>query len=294
MAVIYSLASQVFFILNFTCVGFLRIGYSTQQILQTRMSIGFIINFTFCYFQKIPVYPKNTTELKLMVSRGLLGGITAIIMFQSFKYLNISDCVVFGNTNPIWTNFLAAMFLGEKLTKKSLIFCLISFFGMLLIIKPDFLLDLSVEENPIQMQGRNQLKGCALALLGSILLSFVQIIISKVQKQMKCNNAQLLMYNHFFGCIITGIAELQLPNNEIIVNQRFILFILTMGVLAFISQILFTRSFTLEKASIISPLQYTGVVLSFLVDIFFFNEQIQLTSVLGAIFVVVGSIAIIL
>ncbi|EWS72540.1 integral membrane protein DUF6 containing protein (macronuclear) [Tetrahymena thermophila SB210] len=245
-------------------------------------------------FHIIPVYPKNITELKLMVSRGLLGGITAIIMFQSFKYLNISDAVVFGNTNPIWTSFLAAIFLGEKLTIKSLIFSFISFLGMLLIIKPDFFFEATLDKEPINMQGRNQVKGCMFALFGSILLSFIQIILSKVQKQMKCNNAQLLMYNHFFGCIITGITELQLPNNDIIVNKRFLFIILIMGVLAFISQLLFTRSFTLEKASIISPLQYIGVVLSFLVDIFFFNEQIYLTSVLGAVLIIVGSIAIIL
>ncbi|KAL4427177.1 hypothetical protein ABPG74_013381 [Tetrahymena malaccensis] len=294
MAITYALVCQVFFILMFTCVGLLRQGYTTQQILQTRMCVGFILNVIFCHIQNISVYPKNNVELKLMVLRGVLGGIALLILFQSFKLLNISDGIVIANTNPLWTSLLASVFLGEKITKKQVIFSLVSFTGIILIVKPNFLFKNIQTENQTQIPGRNQFLGCMLALIASFLLSAIQIISSKVQKQLKCNSAQLLIYNHFFSCIISGLVQLDSPNNSIQITKEFIFIILIMGLFGFIAQLLFFRSFTLEKASVVSPLQYTEVVLSFAVDIFFFNEQIFLLNVIGSILVIIGSIAILI
>lgn len=62
-----------------------------------------------------------------------------LVVFETFKLLNMSDAIVVANTNPIWTSFLAAIFLGEKLTRKSLLFCMISFIGIVLIVKPNFI-----------------------------------------------------------------------------------------------------------------------------------------------------------
>lgn len=118
MAIIYSLFSQIFFIIMFSCVGLLRIGYTTSEIVQVRMSISFIINYIFCYLLKIPIYPRNDLELKLMVFRGVFGTITTLFIFESFKLLNLSDAIVIADTNPIWTSFLSAYFLGEKLSKR--------------------------------------------------------------------------------------------------------------------------------------------------------------------------------
>ncbi|KAL4441178.1 hypothetical protein ABPG74_002128 [Tetrahymena malaccensis] len=292
MAIIYAFASQIFFVTMFTCVGMLRKGYTTQEIVQGRQCIGFILNFIFCYLQKIPIYPKNTLELKLMIVRGVVGGIAMLLVFESFKLLNLSDAIVVTNTNPIWTTFLASIFLGENLSKKSVIFCFISFIGIVLIIKPAFIFGEASQQH--QIESRNQVLGVLIALVGAICISFIQIVVSKMQKQMKLNNAQVLMYSYFFSCIISGIAQLETPNNEFQATSKYLCLISIIALLGFIAQLFFSRSFTLEKASIISPLQYTEVILSFMIDIFFFNEQIFLVNVIGSLLVVVGSIAIII
>ncbi|EAR97533.2 integral membrane protein DUF6 containing protein (macronuclear) [Tetrahymena thermophila SB210] len=225
MAILYAIAGNVFFIVMFTCVGLMRKGYSTFQIIQGRMCIGIILNYLFCYIQNIPIFPKNYTELKLMALRGILGAIVMLLAFTSYKLLTLSDAVVVTNTTPLFTCFLSVPYLGEKLTKKQIFYSLLSFIGIVLVVRPAFLFN----SKTVEIEGRNQLLGCLLGLLS-----------------------------------LSG----------------------------FIAQMFQSRSYTLEQASIITPLSYTQVIMSFFVDIFLFNEQIYLTSLIGSFLVIFGSIAI--
>ncbi|KAL4446446.1 hypothetical protein ABPG74_001187 [Tetrahymena malaccensis] len=288
MAIIYAIAGNIFFIVMFTCVGLMRKGYSTFQIIQGRMCIGIILNYLFCYIQNIPIFPKNYTELKLMALRGILGAIVMLLAFTSYKLLTLSDAVVVTNTTPLFTCFLSVPYLGEQLTKKQIFYSLLSFIGIVLVVRPAFLFGVKV----VEIEGRNQLLGCLLGLLSSFLMSFVLIIQRKVQFQMKINNAQLLMFSHYITPLFSGLAQLQSPFNEFKVNQFYFILITIIGLSGFIAQMFQSRSYTLEQASIITPLSYTQVIMSFFVDIFLFNEQIYLTSLIGSFLVIFGSIAI--
>ena len=75
----------------------------------------------------------------LLIYRGLTAAFGMSFVFASYTKLKLSDATVLINTNPIWTTFLAFIFLGEKLSRKLLICCLISFVGIVLVSRPEFL-----------------------------------------------------------------------------------------------------------------------------------------------------------
>ena len=56
--------------------------------------------------------------------------------------MNLSDAIAIFLTSPIWTSILAGIFIKEeKLDKSIFITILVSFFGILLIVKPAFLME---------------------------------------------------------------------------------------------------------------------------------------------------------
>ena len=71
-----------------------------------------------------------------MAARGVCSAVGMILFFLSMKYLNLSDAVVIGNTNPIGASFLAAVYLNDKLTKKSLLSIAAGFVGIVFIVRP--------------------------------------------------------------------------------------------------------------------------------------------------------------
>jgi len=127
----------------YLCVSLLKKEYSSIQIVNMRMIVGFIFNSFFCKINDISIYSKEAPYLKLLILRGLLGGISMTCVFTCLTLMKISDGVVMINTNPIWTNFLAICFLGEHFSKKSLLFCLVSFIGIVFVSRPSFLFDSS-------------------------------------------------------------------------------------------------------------------------------------------------------
>lgn len=86
-----------------------------------------------------------------MALRGILGGIAMLLVFNSYKLLNLSDAVVVTNTSPLFTCFLAVPFLGEKISKKSVFFCLLSFVGIIMVVRPEFIFGMKSNEH----EGRN-------------------------------------------------------------------------------------------------------------------------------------------
>ncbi|KAL4478904.1 hypothetical protein ABPG72_009730 [Tetrahymena utriculariae] len=291
MAIIYSIVSQFFFTAMFTCVSMLKGEYSSLQIVNMRMITGFIFNTAFCHINKIPTYTKEASTLRLLSIRGILGGLGMTCIFTCITLMSVSDGVVMVNTNPIWTNFLAFFFLGEHLSKKTLGLCLISFIGIVLVSRPASIFG---EIHNSHNEAKNQLLGTIFGLVGSLIVSLVSIVVRKLSHQLKCNGAMHMQYNYFISSFFTAILVLNDAERPFIFTFKFLYLNVLLSFCGFIGQLLIFKAFTLEKASIISPMQYLQVVLSFLLDIFVLKNSVSITSIAGAALIILGSVGIIM
>ncbi len=83
-------------------------------------------------------YRPNNLFYKL-VMRFISGSISVSLYVISIKLIPLSLAILFFNTNPLWTSILAALFINERFTVKNLIVLVACVFGVLLIVKPNFL-----------------------------------------------------------------------------------------------------------------------------------------------------------
>ena len=74
-----------------------------------------------------------------LIVRVLGGSFTVIAWIISTKLLPLSLAILLLSLNPLWTSFLAGLFLEEKFTKKNLLVFITGFFGIILVVKPSFL-----------------------------------------------------------------------------------------------------------------------------------------------------------
>lgn len=80
------------------------------------------------------------------------------------------------------------------------------------------------------------------------------------------------------------LNEVEMPTQY---DAYTIVLLLAVSVMTFLGQVFTSRSFQLEKASIIATFNYTTVLGGFIIDIFYFKVSLQWTDYLGS-FMIVG------
>ncbi|EAR95801.1 integral membrane protein DUF6 containing protein (macronuclear) [Tetrahymena thermophila SB210] len=287
-AIFCAVASQIFFTAMYFCVTLLKGEYSSMQIINMRMITGFIFNTMYCQTNKIEVYSDQSKVFKLLTLRGLLGGLNMTFVFTCFTLMTISDGSILVNTSPIWTNFLAAIFLGEQLSKKAVGFCMLSFVGIILVCRPAFLFGQSESS-----EDKNQFLGTIYGLAGSFFVSLVAIVIRKLSKY-NCNGAMHMQYHYFISIFFTSIILLTDSERPFVITFKFCITMLILSFSGFVAQLLQSKALSLEKASIISPMKYLQVLFSFLIDIFVLKSEVFVTSIVGAGLIILGSVGIVI
>ncbi|KAL4461327.1 hypothetical protein ABPG72_016125 [Tetrahymena utriculariae] len=293
-AVTYMLVAQILFSIMFAMIGFLREEYTTLQILYFRNLYSFIFNTSFCNGKNLEIYVPDGKALKLLILRGALGASAMILMFASFEYMNLSDCVVINNLSPIWTNVMAIFFLGEKYQKKAVVCFGLGFSGVIFMSRPSFLFGDVNSQEKIN-ENNNQLLGSILAFLGSVSVAYMTIILKKLTTMFKCHNAVQQQYTYIITIFSTALLLLIYGQASFdVLNKHFLALGFCLSFIGWIAQLLFSRSFSIEDTSLIAPISYVNTFITFLVDIYIFNSHIEITSIIGSVLIILGSLGVIL
>ncbi|EHN00013.1 YPL264C-like protein [Saccharomyces cerevisiae x Saccharomyces kudriavzevii VIN7] len=130
-------------------------------------------------------------------------------MYFSLMYLSISDAVLITFMSPTLTIFLSFLLLGEPFSKSEALGSLISFSGVVLIIRPTFLFGQQSQDQESSQNDSVETKNPKLrliaigvSLLGVCGLSSVYIIIRHIgNKAHGYHECQLLLVSHYCrGC----------------------------------------------------------------------------------------------
>lgn len=77
-------------------------------------------------------------EYKTLLIRGVFGCVSMVLYFYAISKLNLADAVMLNYSSPVPTLILSYFVLGERLTKKSVVFVAVAFLGVGFILKPQF------------------------------------------------------------------------------------------------------------------------------------------------------------
>ncbi|KUF71071.1 Drug/Metabolite Transporter (DMT) Superfamily [Phytophthora nicotianae] len=254
----------VFAGLNFSiasiCIKYASHRATSHETVFWRMTIALVLNYVWARYKKrkLVVEPKYRG---LLLFRCIVGTIGVNIQFYAMSKMVLTDATVIILTSPIFTFFLGAAFLGEKINQIDLLAGITSFLGVMFVTRPAFLFpanNVTKEVPPLAVY-------CAIG--GSVTSAVVYILLRRLSK---VDTLVAIHYFFVFGTI-TSIMTL-----------------LILGV------VFMTKGFQLEQAGIASVMRYFDVVFVVAMDVLILGENVNVLSLLGAGIIMVGVSMIVL
>ncbi len=279
-AFFYIVISTLFFSLMSLCVKFVQ-AVPVYQCIYLRALLNVIFCFLISNYQKYDIISKDQHTNKLLLWRGAMGGIGLSLYFHPLYLLPLSIVAVLQRISPLWVGIFGALLYKEPYKLIHIITTIISFSGILLIFKPGFIFghnEISVEKS------HDYLIGLILLLMHTIVVSFITLTIRELRD--KCNVLIVVFYFNLFNLIFAGVGE-YFEKTKVLNSSEWVLVIL-IGIFGLGGHLTKTRALFLEKAFIISIIDYLNVVFGFLFDIFILNESMDLFAYVGILIIMIS------
>ena len=150
----------------------------TYQIIYSRG----IINILLCYIVLIntndSLITKDSNTNRLLMIRGIMGGIALGLYFHALKLLPLSTANILMRMNPLWVGIIGAIFYKERFGLLNLLVMITSFTGIIMIIKPDFIWGAAIYKDASAEQST---LGVFLCLLNGILSALIMLTIRQLK-----------------------------------------------------------------------------------------------------------------
>lgn len=210
-------------------------------------------------------------DFKFVLLRSLSGLASMYLYFYAIDHLKLADAVMLNYSSPIPTLLLSAIFLGEKLSKKSLFFVGIAILGMALIVKPDM--------------HYQSLAGVA-GFISAFAAAIAYVSIRAASKTVP--SVFIVMSFAGISSLISGVHML---SDFVMPTQNQWILIICMGSVATLAQISMTNAYAGLQASVVSPFSLSAPIFSAIFGYFLWKEVPDIWSLLGAALIWLGLFA---
>lgn len=236
-----------------------------------RGCVGFVILLTLMGtgIKKIPIGNRK----KLLFFRGLFGSLASILYVWAIYHMELGLANGLNQTSPIFVCLCAAIFLKERFGWWIYAAVLLAFFGMTLIVSPDF----------------SSINGIALiAVLSAVLSAFAYTIVRKLQATEASDTIVLwfLGMSTIVPIFTIPFVPWQLPTMENFIG------LIGAGVTCLLGQQLMTRAYRYGPATIVAPFIYASTLSSLVISFFIWDELPDTQSLIGCAIIIIAAIAI--
>ena len=237
------------------------------------------VKYTFCLIFSFFIAKKNNVKkyylsnnYKIQITRCALSVCEACFFVLSFRYLALADAHTIGSLSPVLVVFFSYLILKEKINLATWVAIGISFFGVLLIMRPGLTIF-----NPYLV----------IPLLAAFFYSLFQIA-TRLNAQYD-DNETMLFYNGLIGVIITSILSLFFW--QPLHSFSFIFFIF-LGFFFCVGLFLQIKALSITPASVLAPYNYTIIVWAILFGFVVYKEIPDIFTIIGAIIIVASGVFI--
>ena len=237
------------------------------------------VKYTFCLIFSFFIAKKNNVKkyylsnnYKIQITRCILSVCEACFFVLSFRYLALADAHTIGSLSPVLVVFFSYLILREKINLASWVAIGISFFGVILIMRPGLTIF-----NPYLV----------IPLLAAFFYSLFQIA-TRLNAQYD-DNETMLFYNGLIGVIITSILSIFFW--QPLHSFSFIFFIF-LGFFFCAGLFLQIKALSITPASVLAPYNYTIIVWAILFGLVVYKEIPDIFTIIGAIIIVASGVFI--
>lgn len=212
-----------------------------------------------------PMFGRRENQLALL-ARSSFGLAGVVLNFYAISKLTLADSSMLGKLSPIFVTIMACIFLKEKIDNKQILSIIVTFLGALLVIKPEF----SLEMLP-------SLAGILSAASAGIAYTLLRYLKDKESPD------TIIFYFSLISVVFTApfaLAEY--------VQPTFIQLglLLATGVFASVGQFGITYAYKYAKATEVSIYNYSAIVFGIILGFIFFGEIPDTLSLLGGVIII--------
>ncbi|MCI5698001.1 MAG: DMT family transporter [Clostridiales bacterium] len=212
--------------------------------------------------------------------RCLFGFLGVICVFYANNHLYLADAQILQKLNPFFVTFWAFTLLKEKVTWKRVATILLGFIGAVVVI------------NPTGTFGASDISGgftsifpfivgIASAFFGGTAYAMVGRLAGAVE------GIVIIFYFSVFSIIVSAFF---LPFNWVWPDPVSWIHLILIGVFAAGGQYFITKAYTTGKASSVALFDYTGVIISPIVALIVFDENLKMTTLIGMAIIIASGI----
>ena len=218
---------------------------------------------------KMFVTQAESQKVKIYFARGICHGLGVIGWFFAMATIPVSEVTVIGYMTPVFVTIAAFFFLGEQLSKKSVLALAVGFTGMFIIVNPS--------GTGIQT-GQLTMVIATVFFAGSYILA----------KQLSFSNSIIEVLTGLNAIVTLVLAPFaiffwQTPTIDEIIWLSLVAFFATCG------HYTMTLAFKLAPISITQPANYLQLVWATLIGFIFFGELIDIWFVFGSTLIILST-----
>lgn len=210
-------------------------------------------------------------EPRLLVLRGVLGFAALSCFYFAVVRLPLADATVIHFMNPVFTAFLAALWLGEHMGMREVGLVLLSLGGVVLVARPGFL---------VGDAAALPLVPVLVGLCGAVLSASAYVAV----RRLKGEPPMLVVF--YFAAVCTVLSLPMVVAHSSVPAPGMALILLGVGVTTHLGQVFVTWGFRLERAGRASSVGYLQIVFAALWGWLLFSETPDVWTGLGAAVIV--------
>ncbi len=226
-----------------------------QAFFRNFLSVLIIIPFILKYKTKI----NKKENIKLLILRGVFGGLTMILLFWSYSLIPLSQAMAISFTTPLFMYVGSIIFFKEKTLKLNTAAIILGFILTIILIRPD--LEISF--------------GVLIALIASLTHAIAGLMVKQISKT---ETVTLLMFSMVI--LMTPISFL--PSLYVWATpdslEIIILLILIAGI-ATLGNFLWTKALSKDALTNLMPFEFSKLLFATIFGILFFNEKLDLITI---------------
>ena len=210
--------------------------------------------------------------MRFHIIRGLVGTVMALTFFWGIARLPLAEAVALTFIAPLLSLFLAAIFLHERVGRQAVLASLIGFAGVLVIVGAR-----------AGTPGDRDLWGAASILTSAVLYAY-NIILMR-QQALVAKPLEIAFYQY----LVIGVAlALAAPFVAILPAAEHWPGLAFAALLALVSLMLLAWAYARAEANRLAPVEYSALIWAALFGLLIFGEQLALSTVAGAVLIVIG------
>lgn len=217
----------------------------------------------------------------LLIARGFVGFLNLTCQYYVLQYMSLPDYTFFNFLTPLGTALAAHWLLGERYVWLQAAASIISLVGVVVIARPPIIFGQKIETRPPSFAVVLQL----IQVLGSVATNMILRSIGNRAHPLAAV-AQFALQT-FLGSSIIICFQLQSIYELLLSWQQWSIVILV-GVFGLIYQYFMTRAFAYEKASVLSVLDYSKILMAMVWSYLLFRDVPDVISLIGGGIILAG------